>query len=146
MLLERRPAVDTDLSAARRVHHRSFRDVVERQFGTWDEALQDGFFDAEWERQPHEIVVVDGELAGYIAVDDFDDHTFVHNVVLDPDVQGRGIGTALLTEVIDAARARGVPVRLQVLHANRAAHLYRRLGFVEIGRTPTNLVLERAPG
>lgn len=144
--LHRRPAQDADQAIARRIHHRAFREVVERQFGSWDESLQDRFFDDEWGRQAHELVVLDGQPAGYTAVEHFDDHVFIHNVVLDPDAQGHGIGTTLLAEIVDAAREKAVPVRLQVLHANRAVNLYRRLGFIETGRTPTHLMMERTPG
>ena len=41
MLLERRPATSSDTEFARISHHAAYRDVVRRQFGAWDEALQD---------------------------------------------------------------------------------------------------------
>jgi ribosomal protein S18 acetylase RimI-like enzyme len=141
--VQRRPARDSDQAIARQIHHRAFRDVVERQFGSWDEAAQDDFFDREWDRQAHEILVVDGEPAGYAAVEHRDDHIFIHNIVLDPAAQGRGAGTALLIEILDAGRATSRTVRLQVLHENRAVGLYRRLGFSETERTPTHLLMER---
>lgn len=143
--LARRPARSGDQAIARQIHHRAFRDVVERQFGPWNDSMQDLFFDGEWARQSHEIIVVDGETAGYVAMEDGADHLFVHNIVLDPAAQGRGIGTALLREIMDASRETSRPVRLQVLHENRAVALYRRLGFLETARTSTHLVMERAP-
>jgi hypothetical protein len=39
------------------------------------------------------------------------------------------MGSEILKAQIDEARARGLLVRLQVLRMNRAAVLYRRLGF-----------------
>ena len=41
MLLERRPATSNDTEFARISYHAAYRDVVCRQFGAWDEALQD---------------------------------------------------------------------------------------------------------
>jgi ribosomal protein S18 acetylase RimI-like enzyme len=139
-----RPAEVPDRVVARRIHHRAFREVVERQFGTWDESQQDDFFDGEWQRHPHEIVLLNGDAVGYVAVEHLPDHVFVHNVVLDPSVQGQGIGTSLLSKVVGDARKQRHPVRLQVLQANPAVSLYRRLGFAEVGRTSTHLLMERA--
>ena len=143
--VRRRPAEANDADVARQIHHRAFRDVVERQFGSWNEPLQDLFFDSEWSRQPHEMVLVDDRPAGYMAVEVGSDEVLVHNLVLDPDVQGSGVGSGLLSEVLDAAGVAGLPVRPQVLHENRAAQLYRRVGFREIGRTSTHTVMEWSP-
>lgn len=142
--VKRRPAEVSDRVVARAIHHRAFRAVVERQFGRWDDAQQDGFFDAEWRRHPHELVLVDGQVVGYVAVEHLADQVVVHNLVLDPAAQGRGIGTSLLGEVVEDALETRRPVRLQVLHANPAVTLYRRLGFIEIARTPTHLLMERS--
>jgi ribosomal protein S18 acetylase RimI-like enzyme len=62
-----------------------------------------------------------------------------------PEFQNRGIGTAVLRELLAHAEGRGVPVQLGTLHANRAAALYRRLGFREIGRTQTHILFEWLP-
>ncbi len=45
MLLERRPATSRDTEFARLSHHEAYRDVVSRQFGAWDETLQDRLFE-----------------------------------------------------------------------------------------------------
>jgi len=66
----------------------------------------------------------------------------VREIVVLPEFQGRGVGSALLGRVLDRARARQVPVRLRTRITNRAARLYRRLGFRETGRTETHLLLE----
>ncbi|ADB32536.1 GCN5-related N-acetyltransferase [Kribbella flavida DSM 17836] len=53
-----------------------------------------------------------------------------------PEARGRGVGRALLTELIAAARrAQYGRLSLSVEPANRAADLYRSLGFAEVGRT-----------
>lgn len=48
MILERRPATSSDTEFARTTHHAAYRDVVSRQFGAWDEALQDRLFEEKW--------------------------------------------------------------------------------------------------
>lgn len=51
---------------------------------------------------------------------------------------GKGIGTAMMRALIDAAtRASFEQLELEVIDGNEAAiHLYRRLGFVQFGRRP----------
>jgi ribosomal protein S18 acetylase RimI-like enzyme len=48
----------------------------------------------------------------------------------------------VLDAVIEHARARRVPVRLGTHLGNRAANLYRRVGFRQIGSTDTHLLFE----
>lgn len=48
--------------------------------------------------------------------------------------RGHGLGTALLTEVLDEARADGKSVSLHVESYNPAARLYARLGFEIVER------------
>lgn len=135
-----RPATAADEAFARDCHHRAMRDVVVRQFGPWDEAMQDRFFDAFWRGHDVQIVELDGSPCGYLGVTEYDDAVHVVELVLHPDAHGRGIGTHLLRDVF----ALGKPVQLQVLHENhRARALYERLGFAEIDRTPTHHVMRR---
>ena len=48
--------------------------------------------------------------------------------------------TSVIADVLAHARARAKPVRLQVFKINqRARSLYRRLGFLETGETPTHV-------
>ncbi|GGN98347.1 N-acetyltransferase [Actinoplanes lobatus] len=68
-----------------------------------------------------------------------------------PEVQGTGVGAALITELMEVAG--GLPVRLEYTDGNaRAAGFYARHGFVEIRREandqpgwPDAVWLERQP-
>ncbi|MGW4464160.1 GNAT family N-acetyltransferase [Micromonospora sp. NPDC004704] len=52
-----------------------------------------------------------------------------------PQARGRGLGAALVVEALTRMRAAGsVEVLLDVNVDNPAAHLYRRLGFTDLGR------------
>lgn len=142
MEVTKRPALDSDTDFARDVHHQAYRAVVEQQFGPWVEAEQGRYFERGWADAVFEIVLCDGVPCGYVCVEDRDDDIHVRELVLLPEYQGRGIGSAILRGVLARARGRDVPVRLGTFHKNRAAHLYRRLGFREIGRTATHILLE----
>jgi ribosomal protein S18 acetylase RimI-like enzyme len=143
--LSRRPAVVDDCEWARAVHHAALRDVVERQFGVWDAPLQDRFFAGEWAAAPFEIICWDGRPCGYVCLEVRPDDVHLRELVIAPDHQNRGIGTAIVEDAIERARRRHVPVVLQALHRNRAIGLYRRLGFVATGRTETHTQFRRDP-
>ncbi len=61
----------------------------------------------------------------------------LYSLVVNPDLRGAGIGSALLSEVEKAALAAGcVSVRLEVREDNAGAiGLYERLGYVRVGHT-----------
>lgn len=68
-----------------------------------------------------------------------DDFTPELAIAVLPDCIGRGVGTQLLTHVLDAAKKRYSSVVLSVRTTNPAKRIYERLGFVVIGKT-TNRV------
>ena len=71
----------------------------------------------------------DGDLAGWGASEKADD--FITDLWVDPEFQGRGVGTALLKAIEADIRARGyVAARLDTHARNAAAiRLYKRLGY-----------------
>ena len=146
MEASKRPATKDDVEFARRAHHLAYREVVVRQFGEWDEGRQDTFFDTGWTSAQHEILLCDGAPCGYVSVDEFPGYTHVRELVIHPEYQRRGIGTAFLRQVVQQAQARHVPVRLGVLRENRAVEFYRKLGFKEFDRTDTHILMERNAG
>ena len=56
-----------------------------------------------------------------------------------PDYPGKGVGTLLLTHLLEAAKKAYPAVVLSVRSTNPARHLYERLGFVVVGKA-TNRV------
>ncbi len=146
MHITKRPAVASDTELARSVHHRAYHEVVVRQYGLWDEEAQDELFAAAWSAAAHEIIFCDDLPCGYMCVEDRDGDIHLCEIVIDPEFQGKGVGTNILGEVIEYARMRQVPVRLRTHLMNRAAALYRRLGFQECGRTNSHVLMEWKSG
>ncbi|UQA56119.1 GNAT family N-acetyltransferase [Polyangium aurulentum] len=69
------------------------------------------------------VAELSGSVVGYVAVT----RSHVENLFVDPAVQGKGVGLALLSAA--EARIEG-PVTLRCLHANpRARRFYERHGF-----------------
>ena len=64
---------------------------------------------------------------------------YLSRIEIHPDYQGRGIGTRLITALIDEARQRGQDLVLDVLSVkHRARALYRRLEMTEVARRGGN--------
>lgn len=140
-----RCAEPSDHDFSREVHHAAYRDIVERQFGAWDIARQDAFFEAGWRPALTNILVLGGIACGYRVVEERPDELRLHELVIHPRYQGHGLGTAVLRRLMARAAERSLPLRLQVLRHNRARVLYERVGFQECGSTPTHLLMEWSP-
>jgi ribosomal protein S18 acetylase RimI-like enzyme len=64
---------------------------------------------------------------GYI-----DEHTPELGIALLPEYRGQGIGTALLTRLLEAAKNLYPAISLSVSPNNRAMRLYERMGFEKV--------------
>lgn len=137
-----RPACAADMEFAHSVHHQAYRDVVEQQFGAWDKEEQDRHFAENWASVTFEIVLCDGIPCGYTCIEDRQNDIHVRELVILPEFQNQGVGSSLLRAAMEHARGRDTPVRLGTFHVNRAANLYRRLGFQEVGQTDIHILFE----
>ncbi|MBT2483957.1 MULTISPECIES: GNAT family N-acetyltransferase [unclassified Microbacterium] len=65
-------------------------------------------------------------------------HTVEHSVYVRGDQRGRGIGTTVMTAIIERARASGIHVMIGGIESANTASiaLHERLGFREVGRMP----------
>ena len=91
------------------------------------------------------ILVRDGCPIGRLVVDRRADGIRVVDIAVVPEEQGRGIGAALLGDVLAQADAAGLPVTLHVLATSRASLLYERLGFRALAGDGVHVPMERAP-
>ena len=84
-----------------------------------------------------DIIEADGTPIGRVVVDTTDDAITLVDIALLAPWRGRGIGTALLREILAGADR---PVRLSVQRSNGdAMRLYARLGFVMVEATDTEV-------
>ncbi|MDQ1703868.1 MAG: [ribosomal protein S18]-alanine N-acetyltransferase [Frankiaceae bacterium] len=84
----------------------------------------------------HYIVAVDGDdVVGYAGLCAYAAEAYVQTIAVDPARQAQGIGTTLLTTLLDESRQRGCAhVDLEVRADNNGAiALYERHGFRRIG-------------
>jgi GNAT superfamily N-acetyltransferase len=126
-----RPAQETDVPFLIRLrevamdpHHRAAgifqtpAEMEERVRNFYDEA---------------QVVEIDGRPVGLWKLHRESAVWWIIQVQLLPEVQGRGIGAALIRGLAAEARSAGVALKLKVLKTNPARRLYERLGFVVVG-------------
>lgn len=140
-----RPAVDDDYVSFWRIHRAAVREHVEATWG-WDEDWQMNRFRERWKLDGRDAIVAAGRSVGLLAVDDRPEAIHIDAIEIEPAHQGRGTGTAIVSAILADGRARGVPVRLQVLKVNRARRLYERLGFDVVAETDTHVEMQALPG
>lgn len=116
------------------------RAFVEMQFKAQTAHYLQHFPDAK-----HDVVLADGEPVGRLYIDRSEEDLHIIDIALLPHARGRGIGGALLADLIAEADAAGRPVRIYVELNNRARSLYDRLGFEEVERDGVYALMRRPP-
>ncbi|KAK0622789.1 acyl-CoA N-acyltransferase [Immersiella caudata] len=130
-----RPATDDDRDALYKIHRAAMYEVVKQTWG-WDEDFQVALWDRDWDASEFRIVVVDGKVVGSMTVVQRPHEVRLSGFELNPEFQGRGIGSELIVGLQKEAVERGVPLALGVLLVNtRARALYERHGFKEYDRS-----------
>jgi len=132
-----RPATDADADMLWDLHSVALKPYVEQIWG-WDEDFQQRYFREHYSPSNSQVIQYNGADAGVITVEETQLGYILSNIELYPQYQGIGIGTSLITGLLEEAAGRGLPVSLRVLKINPARQLYLRLGFEVIGETETH--------
>jgi GNAT superfamily N-acetyltransferase len=141
---EIRPAAVADVEAVAELRAVALRADLER-LGRYDEQrvrqrLRDGFDPAHtW------VIEVDGALVGCVALRPSKDAYWLEHFYLDPSLQGRGIGSAVLSTLLERCDREDALIRLNVLRGSRARQLYERHGFRVETEDPVDVFMAREP-
>lgn len=122
----------------------------------WSEQEKDDFlrfqFDAQhkyymehFPRAAFDVILLAGEAIGRLYVDRREDEIRLIDIALLPGYRGRGLGGAILRDVLAEGTAAGKLVRIHVEHNNPAMRLYRRLGFEKIEQQGIYHLMEWTP-
>jgi len=129
-----RPAAAADSEFCFQLHKAAMGEYVTAIWG-WDEQRQREFHARGFAPGYWQIITVDGTDAGILIVDYRPAEIYLARIEIHPDYQGLGIGTRLISALIEEAAQRGQDLVLDVLTVNnRAQALYQRLGMKEVGR------------
>ncbi len=112
---------------------------VQQQFDA-----QDAHYREHYESATFDVIEADGEPAGRLYVARWDDDIRIIDIALLPDYRSRGIGTALLRELLAEAATGAKRLSIHVEINNPARRLYERLGFVQVEERGVYLLMEAA--
>jgi ribosomal protein S18 acetylase RimI-like enzyme len=116
------------------------RAFVEHQF-----AAQDAHYRGNYPGATLDVIEVDGAPAGRLYVHRGPSDIRIMDIALSPAFRGRGIGTALLRDLIEEAERSGCKLSIHVEQSNPARSLYDRLGFRPAGEHGIYVLMERPP-
>ncbi|RFU86900.1 GNAT family N-acetyltransferase [Streptomyces triticagri] len=140
-----RPATAHDVEPIAELRAVVLRPDLER-LGRYDphrvrQRLRDGF-----DPSHTQVIEYDDEFAGCVALRPTPDAHWLEHFYLAPHLQGSGIGTAVLRELLARCDHDAVPlVRLNVLHGSPARHLYERHAFTLDSEDPVDVFMSRVP-
>ncbi len=123
----------------------AFRKYIEQVWG-WDDSYQRERHNKEFASHDFRIIQFRGTDVGFLITSCTSDMLKVNQIYILPEYQGRGIGSACLTRIIDDANLEQKSVVLKVLKVNtRGIAFYQRLGFTIVGESTTHVQMERLP-
>lgn len=93
-----------------------------------------------------DLILADGEPIGRLYVARWSREFRLVDIALIPAWRNRGIGRALIEDLLAEAEQCGLPVSVHVECFNPAQHLYYSLGFEKIADKGVYYLLERKPG
>lgn len=136
-----RPVTPEDHEFLRRVHASTVEPELE-SLG-WDQPRRAPFLGMHYELQSRTfettypgadryVILAADQPVGRLYVNRGESEIRVVEISLLPERRGSGIGTRLLEEILEEARSRGVPVRLQVEKKSRALGWSQRIGFQRV--------------
>lgn len=125
----RRPATPADFDVTLAIKKQALGPYIEQVWG-WEDEFQRAFHFENFKPDSTTLLLCEGQEIGLLEAEEQFNCFFIQSLLIVPEFQGRGIGTALLNEFITKALAVNKPVRLDVLQVNKSAlKLYQRLGF-----------------
>jgi ribosomal-protein-alanine N-acetyltransferase len=81
-----------------------------------------------------QVLLLDNQVVGFGILSTILDQAELHNIAIDPPVQGLGLGAAMLDHLLDNLADEVASIFLEVRLSNfRAIRLYQERGFVKVG-------------
>lgn len=117
-----------DYGFCRQLAFAAMRDLVERAVG-WSEYRMDMHFARQWNLGEVNILTLKDRDIGWMQRRPDREATILLNLFLLPAYRGRGIGSAILLQLLVQTKKQGKAVTLSVMKRNRALGFYRRHGF-----------------
>lgn len=121
-------------------------DIKKDQFLRMQFAAQDKYYREYYASAAFWIVLAEGRPCGRLYMDRWDAELRIMDIALLPDFRNRGIGTALLKQIMESGRMLCLPVTIHVEQFNPALRLYQRLGFLPVRENGVYLLMRWSSG
>lgn len=132
--VELRPATSADAELCYRVHKAAMGEYI-TMIWEWDEQVQRAFHERAFTPHRWQIITAGQVDIGMLDVDYRPGEIYLSRIEIHPGHQGQGIGTRIVSALLEEAERTGQALVLDVLTVNRRAQaLYRRLGLTEVTR------------
>lgn len=119
---------------------------MQRAFLAQQFAAQHRHYRAHYPTAEWLVIEAEGEVMGRLYVEEWPTQFRIIDISLVPEIRGRGLGAAILADVMDQAGAIGKRVSIHVEKNNPAMRLYLRLGFRPVEDKGVYDLLEWEPG
>lgn len=119
-----------------------YQEYVEKIYGEWNEENQKKLFNKFMKENSKniELIYLKDKLVGFYNGKLKDDKSYeIDNICIMPEYQNRGIGTAVLKEILFENKDK--EIILQCFKENQASKLYERMGFKKIEETKTHYIM-----
>jgi ribosomal protein S18 acetylase RimI-like enzyme len=103
---------------------------------------QDAYYRENYTDTSFDVIEVDGRAAGRLYVARWEDEIRIVDIALLPEFRGFGVGTELVSGLLDEAAAAGKRLSIHVEKFNRARALYERLGFTQTADRGVYVLME----
>jgi ribosomal protein S18 acetylase RimI-like enzyme len=135
-MIKYRKAVAADFELIFQIKVNSIKPYVDEIWG-WENNVQ-----LEYHRKdfyPENILIVsdfnDNEV-GFVDTVEYEESIFIKSILIHHSAQGNGLGTKIITDLIQESSVKNKPIALKVFKINkRARKLYEKLGFKIVGQT-----------
>ncbi len=125
-----------------------YKKYVKKTYGEWNEEIQKKLFDRFMKENTKniELIYLKDELVGFYNGNTKDSKTYeIGNICVKSEYQNRGIGTAVLNEIL--FEHKGQDIKLQVFKINEnAIKLYKKLGFKKVEENETHYIMLKKKG
>ena len=122
-----------DYSFVYKLHCETLDGYVEKHAKYDEDEVKKQLFEERLYPDKLKIIVVDGRDVGFLAVTEVENGLIVDRIAITRGEQGKGIGTSVMQDILDRARARSVPVTLYVMKTDKDRHHFSELGFTPYG-------------
>lgn len=131
-----RTITESDYEFIYQVKKDAYKKYVEMYYGDWNEEEQKVYFEKfiTTYKDGAFIITLDRKDIGFYNGSVSDDKYEIGNICIVPEYQNRGIGTAILKELL--SKNVDKEISLQYFKCNPVGKLYERLGFKLVGETP----------